>query len=73
MQLHVFANGSKLWRRAYRYGGKQKTFSMGSYPELSLQDARVAWKGSVALLIKRRNFPWNGTVPLKLDGPFLPT
>ena len=27
--------------------------------------------GSVALLIKRRNFPWNGTVRLKLDGPSL--
>ena len=44
LQLHVFPNGSKLWRGAYRYAGKQKTFAMGSYPELSLQDARVAWK-----------------------------
>lgn len=46
LQLHIFPNGSKLWRGAYRYGGKQKTFSMGSYPELSLQDARVAWKSA---------------------------
>lgn len=43
LQLHIFPNGSKLWRGAYRYAGKQKTFAMGSYPGLSLQDARAAW------------------------------
>ena len=33
-------NGSKLWRLAYRYGGKQKLLSFGRYPETSLQAAR---------------------------------
>jgi hypothetical protein len=30
LQLQVFPNGSKLWRGAYRYNGKQKTFAMGA-------------------------------------------
>ena len=34
---------------------------------------RMDETGSVALLIKRRNYLWNGTAGLKLDGPFLST
>lgn len=40
--LHVVVSpkGSKLWRMAYRYGGKQKLLSFGSYPIVTLLDAR---------------------------------
>ncbi len=51
LQLHIFPNGSKLWRGAYRYDGKQKTFAMGGYPGLSLQDARAAWLVAKAQLV----------------------
>jgi integrase len=40
LQLWVMPNGSKLWRLAYRYGGKQKLLALGRYPTLSLADAR---------------------------------
>ena len=40
LYLHVTENGSKLWRFKYRYDGKQKLLAFGSYPEISLQDAR---------------------------------
>jgi integrase len=40
LQLHVFANGGKYWRMAYRFEQKQKTFSIGKYPEISLAEAR---------------------------------
>lgn len=33
--------GGKLWRQAYRFAGKQKTLALGSYPAVSLADARV--------------------------------
>lgn len=33
-------NGSKWWRFNYRYDGKQKTQSMGVYPDVGLADAR---------------------------------
>jgi integrase len=36
----VTPQGSKLWRLAYRFGGKQKTLSFGSYPIVTLAEAR---------------------------------
>jgi integrase len=40
--LHVLVQpaGSKLWRLAYRFAGKQKTLALGIYPTVSLADAR---------------------------------
>jgi integrase len=32
--------GGKWWRLKYRFGGKEKLLSMGTYPEVSLKDAR---------------------------------
>lgn len=40
LQLHVFPNGSKLWRLAYRYDGKQKLLAVGAYPAITLLKAR---------------------------------
>src|SRR5208337_1290717 len=35
------ANGaSKLWRFRYRFGGKEKLLALGTYPEITLADAR---------------------------------
>lgn len=39
--LFISSAGSKLWRFRYRFDGKEQTLSVGSYPELSLSDARV--------------------------------
>ncbi|HEX5277475.1 MAG TPA: integrase arm-type DNA-binding domain-containing protein [Fluviicoccus sp.] len=33
-------NGGKWWRLKYRFGGKEKLLSMGTYPEVSLKAAR---------------------------------
>ncbi|MFD1330357.1 tyrosine-type recombinase/integrase [Mycoplana ramosa] len=38
--LFVSPQGSKLWRLAYRFDGKQKLLSFGPYPTVSLADAR---------------------------------
>ena len=38
--LLVQPGGSKLWRVAYRFAGKQKTLALGVYPAVSLADAR---------------------------------
>lgn len=38
--LFVRKNGSKLWRMKYQLGGKEKTLSIGPYPEVSLKAAR---------------------------------
>lgn len=39
--LHIKPNGSKYWRLAYRFQNKQKTLSLGVYPEVSLVEARM--------------------------------
>lgn len=38
----VTPQGSKLWRLAYRFDGKQKTLAIGAWPAVSLADAREA-------------------------------
>ncbi len=40
MYLLVNPTGGKLWRLDYRYLSKRKTLALGSYPEVSLVDAR---------------------------------
>jgi integrase len=40
LQLWVDPKGSRLWRLAYRFGGKQKLLALGSYPVISLAEAR---------------------------------
>jgi integrase len=40
--LEVRPTGAKLWRLKYRFFGKEKLLALGSYPDRSLADARVA-------------------------------
>lgn len=40
--LLVLANGRKGWRFRYRYGGREKLISFGTYPETKLKAAREA-------------------------------
>jgi len=38
--LIVTPTGGRWWRFKYRYNGKEKTLSLGTYPEIKLSDAR---------------------------------
>lgn len=40
LYLLLNPNGSRWWRYKYRFGGKEKLLSLGTYPETSLADAR---------------------------------
>ena len=40
MFLQVTPAGGKLWRLKYRFDGREKLLAMGSYPEISLGEAR---------------------------------
>ena len=42
MYLQVSPNGSKRWFLKYRVAGKEKQLALGSYPAVSLADARLA-------------------------------
>jgi hypothetical protein len=38
--LHVHPNGSKYWRKKFRYVDKERVFAIGVYPDVSLATAR---------------------------------
>ncbi|QNU16007.1 integrase arm-type DNA-binding domain-containing protein [Thermomonas sp. XSG] len=40
LYLEVMPTGGKLWRWKYRYAGKEKRLALGSYPDVSLANAR---------------------------------
>jgi len=48
--LQVNPIGSKLWRLKYRFQGKEKLLSLGSYPETSLDSARLLRNDAKRLL-----------------------
>lgn len=50
LQLWVTPAGGKLWRLAYRFGGKQKKLSIGTYPDVSLAAAREQREDAKRLL-----------------------
>ncbi|MBK5275620.1 MAG: integrase arm-type DNA-binding domain-containing protein [Desulfuromonadales bacterium] len=50
--LLITPTGGKLWRYKYRFASKEKLLSYGSYPSLSLADARQLRDDSKKLLAK---------------------
>ncbi len=40
LQLHSYANGRMTWILAYRFNGRQKGYTIGSYPDVTLAQAR---------------------------------
>lgn len=55
LYLLVNSNGSRLWRLAYRYGGKQRTLAIGAYPGVGLADARKAREAAKTVLADNRD------------------
>ena len=52
LQLWVQLTGSRRWRLAYRFDGKQKLLALGSYPLISLAEAREARDTAKRLLLR---------------------
>jgi len=50
--LLVAPTGGKLWRFKYRFAGKEKKLTFGTYPEISLADARQRREEARKLLAK---------------------
>lgn len=42
LYCEVLTTGAKVWRYNYRIHGKQKTFTIGEYPDTSLSEARTS-------------------------------
>jgi integrase len=52
LHLLVKPSGTKLWRLAYRFGGKQRTLALGVYPIVTLAEARSGRNAARELLAK---------------------
>ena len=50
LYLSVMPTGARWWRLKYRYQGKEKRAGLGTYPEVSLQQARAARDRSRAMI-----------------------
>jgi len=59
LYLLVTKRGTKLWRLKYRFDGKEKLLSLGSYPDVALQKARELREHNKQLIA-------NGINPSKL-------
>ncbi|MGC2458549.1 MAG: Arm DNA-binding domain-containing protein [Gallionellaceae bacterium] len=56
LYLLITPAGSASWRIKYRIDGKEKTYSIGNYPEVSLAAARVEL-GEVKALLRENKDP----------------
>lgn len=59
LYLHVMPHGGKYWRYKYRFLNKEKVLALGTYPEISLLEAREKHKQAHKLVA-------NGTDPAKV-------
>jgi integrase len=55
LYLLVRKNGSRLWRFAYRFGGKQKQIALGAYPHVTLAEARDRREAARKLLAEGKD------------------
>lgn len=50
LYIEAVPSGSKLWRLKYRFAGKEKRLALGSYPDISLAEARKRCDAARALI-----------------------
>ncbi|MGH1421612.1 MAG: tyrosine-type recombinase/integrase [Hyphomonas sp.] len=50
LYLFITPAGGKYWRLNYRFGGKQKTLSLGAWPNVTLESARAKCQAAKQLL-----------------------
>lgn len=55
MYLLVTPAGGKLWRWSYSFDGKQKGMAFGSWPKVSLAEARLRREEATAILEDMRD------------------
>ena len=52
LYLHITPKGGRTWRLKYRYAGREKLLSLGTYPDTSLKLARTKRDNARTLLAK---------------------
>jgi len=70
LHLLVTPSGGKLWRFQYRFAGKQKTLAFGSFPEISIAEARKRREDARQLVAKGID-PGEAKKDLKIFPPLI--
>ena len=52
LYLLIAITGGKRWRYKYRFGGKEKLLALGTYPDVTLQDARTKLREARSMIAK---------------------
>ena len=55
LQLWIMPSGARLWRLLYRHAGRQRVLAIGSYPKVSLTEARKRRDAARVLLAATRD------------------
>jgi integrase len=53
--VRVLPSGHKIWIFTYTFDGKRRQMNLGSYPDLSLADARSAYSAAYSILHDKHN------------------
>lgn len=53
--IRVLPSGLKIWIFTYTFDGRRRQMNLGSYPEISLADARVEYSKAYAMLLDKSN------------------
>lgn len=56
LTLYIPSSGQKVWHYRYRIAGTEQTFTLGSYPQISLADARMMHRAA-RWLVERHIHP----------------
>jgi len=52
LYLHITPAGGKWWRYKYRFNRVEKSLALGTYPEVSLEDARISRDAAKEILLQ---------------------
>jgi integrase len=69
LQFWVYPNGTRAWRFAYRFAGKQKLLALGKYPATTLLQARMG-RDNAKLLLDEGSDPSHVKKLARLESEF---
>lgn len=69
LYLEISPSGGKWWRLKYRYRGKEKRLSLGTYPDTGLADAREKRDAARRLLAAGVDPNWERRKSLSRSSP----
>ncbi|CAN5443215.1 hypothetical protein BH10PSE12_BH10PSE12_23550 [soil metagenome] len=68
LHLHIQPSGGKLWRQKYRINGTERKLSIGTYPDISLSEARKRRDAAREQLFIGKDPHWQRSLARETEG-----